>query len=445
MRDPARWLALGFVVAVSAFFNGVSMTGPEGLQPDAVSYIRPAYELARHHAFRGSNPLTYAFQQPGNDRIGPDTIRTPGYPLFLAAIIVAGLPLKTALVVQHLLAVVLSTTIFLFVDVVLRRRRAALVAGLLIATQPAIVTFAHEYMSDILAVAVITAAMACMLRFLRGGSIGWGVAAGVLTGCATLVRPVAIAWFVPLGVIAAMRVPWRAAAIFTAAALLLPAAWMARNYVETGVPTISSIAGENMLFFRGGSVLALEDKPLLFRLSALQQQFGFVRAVERLKPRLAAAAFSEMRAKGIEPRNAPHAVLAREYGRLGGRIVARHIPEAVELAVSGVVEMFVYTYTRFAGSWTTIGSPLLWLTNGCAAAMFVAACFGLVVMWRSDRTLALLVGATIIYFAVITLPEGDVRFAIPFAPAYAIAVGIGIDQLIARRARAATADADLRR
>ena len=73
MSDKWRWAALGFVVAVSAFFHGVVIVNrPIGIDPDAPSYIRPAVEIVRHHRFYGSNPLTYAFQQPGNERLpGP--------------------------------------------------------------------------------------------------------------------------------------------------------------------------------------------------------------------------------------------------------------------------------------------------------------------------------------------------------------------------------------
>src|SRR5207249_549652 len=158
-----------------------------------------------------------------------------------------GLPLAAAVWIQHLAGVALAAAAFLFVDVALRRRAAALVAGLLIATNPALVFFAHQYIAYVPASVVIAAAFFCSFRLLHEGSLRWAVAAGLLTGCATMIRPIAFAWFVPLAAIVAMRAARSVTAAFLAAALVLPMAWAARNYAATGVPTISSIAGENVL------------------------------------------------------------------------------------------------------------------------------------------------------------------------------------------------------
>src|SRR6185436_7907186 len=348
-----RWLALAFVVAVAALFHGSFVSVPVRFNGDAATYIRPAEELARNHRFYGPNPMANSlFRSP--ERGGPETIRTPGYPLFLAAILALGLPLAAAVAIQHLLAAALAAATYLAV----KQRMAATIAGLLVATQPAILVVAHQYMSDVLAAAVVAAALFCLHR-------RWTIAAGLLAGCATLVRPIAIGWFVPLALIIAMRSK-RGAAAFALAAILLPGAWIARNYAAAGVPTISSIAGENMLFFRAGGVLALREQPLAFRLFALQQPSGFALAVDRLKPPLAEQAWAEARRDGLDPRSAHHAVLARYYSRLGRRIVVRHLDIAAELAVSALVETFFYTYAREAAWWVSGGSPLLALTIVCA-------------------------------------------------------------------------------
>ena len=424
-----RWLGLAFVVAVAAFFHGARLVTTQIVfNGDATSYIRPAEELLRTHEFRGMNPIANSLYQPGlNNRGGPETVRTPGYPLFLAAILFLGLPLQTAIWIQHLLAVALAAAVYLFTDLVLRQRMAGVIAGLLIATQPAMILIAHAYMSDILGVVFATAAMFFVLR-------GRPIAAGLLTGVATLIRPIAIFWFIPLAVVVAMRSRRRAAVVFVAASLVFPAAWMARNYAVTGVPTLASIDGENMLFFRAGAVLVLKERPLTFRLSALQQPSGLHREVDRLKPPLAAIAWAEARRDGVDPQRAPHAQLARYYWRVGQRIVLQHIPETLELAFSGLVEVFLYTWADQAAFWISTGSLLLMLTIVVAAAIFAAAILGIVLLYRRDRALALLFAATIVYFALMPAGgEGNVRFAIMFAPAYAIAAGVGIEHALARR------------
>src|SRR6266568_896091 len=107
-----RWLALAFVVAVAALFHGAHLaTTGVVFNGDANTYIRPAEELLRTHEFRGMNPIANSFSPPGNDRGGPETVRTPGYPLFLAAIMFLGLPLPTAIWIQHLLCVALAAAV----------------------------------------------------------------------------------------------------------------------------------------------------------------------------------------------------------------------------------------------------------------------------------------------------------------------------------------------
>jgi len=429
VTDRQRWLALGFVIAVSAFFHGaVLLTRPIEPGADASSYTVPARELLRHHRFDGPGLIVYAYPLPERERPGPETLRTPGYPLFLAAILALGLPLEAAVWIQHLLGVALAAAVFLFADLVLRRRAAAVIAALLVGTQPAILLVAHDYMAELLFTAVVAAALFCAYRALRGGAGAWAAAAGLLTGVAALIRPIALVWFVPLAVFMIVRERRRAAA-FLVAALVLPLAWAARNYAAVGVATVSSVSGEEALFYNAAGALAIEDKPLLYRLSALQQPTGFYNAWEKLKPRLGEAAFAEMRADGIDPRRAPHAVLARAYSRLGRRILLRHLPEAAELAVSACIELFVYTYARPAASHE-------WLTVIAGIAIFAFACRGLAVLRRDDPVCAFLIAATIVAFAIPAASAvADIRFAIPFAPAYAIAAGAGITA----RGRAATA------
>ncbi|HEV2719081.1 MAG TPA: glycosyltransferase family 39 protein, partial [Thermoanaerobaculia bacterium] len=240
MTDGKRWLALGFVLAAAAFFHGAVLTRPIEPGADAPSYTVPALELLQHHRFDGPGLIVYAYPLANRERPGPETLRTPGYPLFLAAILALGLPLEAAVWIQHLIGVALAAAVFLFVDVVLRRRGAATIAGLLIATQPAILLVAHDYMSELLFTLVVAAALFCAYRALRGGAGAWAAAAGLLTGCATLIRPIALFWFVPLAVSMLLRERRRAAA-FLAAALILPLAWAARNYEAVGVATISSV------------------------------------------------------------------------------------------------------------------------------------------------------------------------------------------------------------
>jgi hypothetical protein len=240
-----------------------------------------------------------------------------------------------------------------------------------------------------------------------------------------------VLWFVPLAIVIATRTR-RAAIAFTIAAVLLPGAWIARNQHATGVATISSIGGENLLFFRASGALVVADSPPGFGFFALQRQSGFYRNADAWKTRLAQQAYAEMRRDGLEPLRLPHAVLAQHYAQLATRVLIRHIPVTIELACSAVIEIFIGPYLYPLGS---VGIVI-------GLFVFAAACIGL---WRLERTFRILAIVTIGYFTLMAAgPEAEIRFAIAFVPAYAIAFGAGIDRIseyIVRRAREARAPA----
>src|SRR5258706_3612022 len=112
----------------------------------------------------------------------------------------------------------------------------------------------HQYMTDVVAAAVILAAMLAAWRAAQGMT-GWAVAAGLLSGAATLVRPIALLWFVPLAIVIATR-SRRAAGAFPIAAGLLPGACVARNPRSTRGGTIQLVRGKKRRVFRAsGSIV----------------------------------------------------------------------------------------------------------------------------------------------------------------------------------------------
>src|ERR1043165_10298289 len=95
MTDRRRWLALGFVIAVSAFFHGaVLLTQPIEPGPDAPSYTVPARELLQHHRFDGPGLIVYAYPLAGRGGPGPGTPGPPGHPPLFPGVPPVGLPAR---------------------------------------------------------------------------------------------------------------------------------------------------------------------------------------------------------------------------------------------------------------------------------------------------------------------------------------------------------------
>src|SRR5213076_2012479 len=84
--------------------------------------------------------------------------------------------------------------------------------------------------------------------------------AGLLTGVLVLIRPVAIAYFIVVAAVLLLRrVRARDVVIYAVLAVALPFGWALRNFARTGVFTVSSIGGTNLLLFRAAGTLAILD------------------------------------------------------------------------------------------------------------------------------------------------------------------------------------------
>jgi CHASE2 domain-containing sensor protein len=68
------------------------------------------------------------------------------------------------------------------------------------------------------------------------------------------------------------------------------------------------------------------------------------------------------------------------------------------------------------------------------AALILLAAAGVVLLWRRDHALALLLALTILYFLGISAGgESEARFRVPVTPQLAIAAGVALEALWAAR------------
>jgi len=257
------------------------------------------------------------------------------------------------------------------------------------------------------------------------------VAAGLLSGAATLTVRLPLLWFVPLAIVIATR-SRRAAVAFTIAAVLLPGAWIARNQRATGVATISSIGGENLLFFRASGALVVADSPPGFGFFALQRQTAFFETPTPGRHGWPGRHTRRCERDGLEPLRLPHAVLAQRYSQLATRILLRHNSGDDRVGLQRLDRDIHRTFQYPLGKHRIV----------IGLFVFAAACIGL---WQLERTFRILSIVTVCYFTLMAAgPEAEIRFSIAFAPAYAIAFGAGITRIseyIVRRAREARAPA----
>jgi 4-amino-4-deoxy-L-arabinose transferase-like glycosyltransferase len=228
-----RWLLLALVLAISAWiqFTVASRTVTQApLRADAAHYFSYAYNLRHYGIYSGALSWDARQQVPV-----PDSIATPGYPLFLLA--VPGLAPEQAWLdrvsrVQAALGV-LSVWLVYLVGARLLGPGAALAGALLAATSPHLATISTYLLTESLFLFLLLASVLATLAALQAGGRWRYALAGLAWGLCSLVRPTM--QFLPaLFLLAALLLPAlrayrRGAALLLAGFLLAQAPWLLRN------------------------------------------------------------------------------------------------------------------------------------------------------------------------------------------------------------------------
>ncbi|MGC2697732.1 MAG: hypothetical protein WA738_18240 [Candidatus Angelobacter sp.] len=383
--------------------------------PDSPSYITPAAHLLSGHGFTDSNGY-------------PATIPTPGYPLLILPFLWAHLNLTFLVLFQHALRVLLVLASTVFVLRFAGDTRKALLTGVLLCLDFLLLEAANAVLTEML-FTVIICAILWLLWSESGKTSKPGLmclAAGLLTGAAVLVRPVAILFFVPAALYLLMtrqRYRIRAATGFVLVSLCLPLLWATRNYHETGNFTLSSIAGYNALFYRGAGALAANDPGDFRQNFPRRQQELDVQACHDLE-----------REYRQECSAIPFAQKAGYYSRRGREIVWHNPIGYAKACARGALVMLLdggpTSLAGIAGTTWPVGMRVLMVYT---LPLLGLALFGLVAFWNTSRNFFWLALLTWGYFVGISAgPEAYGRFRVPFLPLYIILAVTGLEWALKR-------------
>jgi 4-amino-4-deoxy-L-arabinose transferase-like glycosyltransferase len=391
-------IALVAVISLATNFAYFFYAAADYFFPDSFTYLTPARNLLHGLGFINSDGVI-------------ETLRTPGYPLFLAAF---GLHVAPVIVFQHLLNVALAVAIYLLVIRRLGSRLIALTAAILFAIDTPTLHYANKILTETFFTAILFAVFVLVV-YARKLPL-----AGVLTGLLVLIRPVAIVYFIVVMLCLALRrVRMRTIAVYAALALALPLSWQLRNLHHTGVFTISSIGGINLMAYRAAGVLAIEDdgdfdSDLTSEMQGLQTD-----ADTEIEARLHIPDAEEL----------PDAVRSKYYSQFALRVLRQHPRAAVMLTLRGLLVNFFDS--RWDAMEVVSRFPMTIVQHGLdayTACCFVFAVIGAAALWRRDRDLAMLTIATIIYFLLISAGgEAEARFRVPVIPQYMIAAACGVE------------------
>ncbi|HUJ15782.1 MAG TPA: hypothetical protein VL284_18480 [Thermoanaerobaculia bacterium] len=391
MRAQRLDLAIVIAVALAANFAYLALSSGDYYFPDSFTYLAPARAMLRGAGFT-------------NDKHQPETLRTPGYPLLLAAFGARTLPV---IILQHLLNAALAAAIYLFIRWRTANRFTAILAALVFALDPPTIHYANKLLTETLFTVILFIVFAGALQ--RRNVLALALLLGVLV----LIRPIAMFFFVPLGVMLAIwRVPRRRVVAFALVALVLPVGWAIRNKTRTGVFTVSPIGAFNLLSHRAAAALAIEDAGDDFDQDLADEQQGLHDDL-----------------KDEEPPNAPPEVRARYESHLAWQVIRQHPLALVELHVRGVFVNFFDSDWDAMDEVTTVSPEVVrWGLGALPAIVFAFAVIGVIALWHSDRAMSILILITVLYFIGISAgSEAESRFRVPVVPQLAIAAAAGVE------------------
>jgi 4-amino-4-deoxy-L-arabinose transferase-like glycosyltransferase len=450
----ARWLAAGVLTSTIlkvCLWATVSLRDETGfLRADSGSYIEPARALVRHGVFAISP-----------DRLTvPETVRTPGYPLFLAVSFrLFGERVPPAVLLQIGLSVLVVATFYRFSRLQWGSAVAMVAAGLLILD---LASLAHTLLVStetlftlVLLIALLT--IAAVLDERRSlAALSRSAAAGLLLAAATFTRPVTyyLAPPVALGLAAALYARGRPRVVTVGGPALVLLAyalpvggWQARNRRLAGTSEFSSIVGLSMLHYRAAAVVALRDGVSLGE------------ARRRLAPE---GSFATARER-------PHLRLGERWRQRGSRIVADHPALLARVQAAGAMRMMGGpgvgdlvallgdASQRQAAVEETVGvvtrrQLVRRLTSSPVAATFsIVAILHLIIIYagvgvwawlvarRRIRVRApdVLVFGVVLYLALTQAgPEAYARMRVPMMPLLAALAAIGFTEVRPTRRRA---------
>ena len=405
MRREAVACVVVFAITLLSHLTYEYLSQGDYFYPDSFTYLTPALGLLHGLGFTTED--------------GPETLRTPGYPVFLLPFLATGAPQGAIVGANHLIDAILAAAVYWLARRNGARRFTAIAGALIIAFDTITIHYANKILTETLSAALV---FLIFVMVMHRRTLGWLIGAGFVCGALVLVRPVAILYF---GVVMLWllwnRVRPFVVAAFVISAILLPIVWASRNAAKTGVFTISSIGAINLMSYRAAAALAMEDGgDFRTRLEARQKELDAVVAKRVIA------------AEGVEsPEELSSAELSPYYSAVAKPILLHHPRGAALMTIRGFfVNMADTDWDALA---EVVDDELIDEDKTKIAVhvwtwfVWVVSIAGLVMLWRRDRKQAALIAATIFYFLFMAAGgEAEGRFRVPVIPMMALAAASGV-------------------
>ena len=185
--ERAILLLVFAAVAIRLLYSIPGLMNPDLLcRPDSATYLGPAFSLAHDGTFSTG---------PGSGQAA--LIRTPGYPLYLAVLLLlSGGSLQFCIIISCILGGLAVLPVYRAARLY-ANWKVSWISAFLFALNPTAIAYTPMFLSDALFAWIVAFQMLFFLKFMKSG-FGYFFFAAVLTSIAgTYIRPINIVWILP--------------------------------------------------------------------------------------------------------------------------------------------------------------------------------------------------------------------------------------------------------
>jgi 4-amino-4-deoxy-L-arabinose transferase-like glycosyltransferase len=428
IRKVLALFALTIALVARVLLADVIRRTPEkALWPDSGGYLTLARAIAAGGPYR----------DPEGSAV--DLMRPPGYPSFLAfLIILTGDSTLAPVILQMGLGLLISWLLFRL-GAGLGSWAAGVAGALLYALTPNAMLWSVAILSDAVFTCLVVVSFVMLASFLMRGGL-WRIgAAGLLVGTATLVRPVGIvllpiwcAFVISRGFLRRLQFATisGAAGLFLVGALALTLPWAFRNAREYGIFSVSPIHTWNLGRYHApytlmrAESLTLEQARLQVPTSRVPQPGDRARYLSVLLEHPLDFLYVYARGTWYVLSEAGQPNVAQ---LVGDRYQSPGVGEALRRGALGeALERLMAALGDPQRRWFVI---VPWTAIVFQAGVYLAAAWGTVRAVKSSgrpRTVAILAALTALAFLLIPGSVGTGRFRLPAEPFLSLLAGIGL-------------------
>lgn len=455
MSRRTRALALIAIASAIVIVQGVFFLAFEPWRPDVVAHSSLLKSDAGQY-----EELARCLLDTGS--FCDEALRTPGYPLFIAAVYALFGIRPWAVLLSQIGIAVASAAMVYALGHQLHSARVGLLAAGLWAFDPVSLLAPTMLMADGLFVLLLLCALNSYFAGLLRGRIRAGLACGLLLGLAALVRPVGQYFAIILAVAALAwphrRIGWctRFAVAVMIGFVLAVAPWSARNYNRFESIKLSTVQGITLLEWQVAGYLASNnDIPFTSAQESLRAEAATLGYVSGGNPFQNEAAEQKLALQYIRSDLVGFALasvrgMAFMYSNVGSTAILERLAHDSGVPTKSTSSVPVATAldqlhpgARYLAARLLIAGVVL----TTFAAQWILFFIGARSIWREgDHFLLGLVLAWIAYITLTSGVFGVMRYRMPAAPFVLLVAAVGLNSLIWRRTPdAPSRDATLRR